>query len=119
MHVEDLDDPKLVEDFLSDRESGKRPLRRETMYPELQDGMSTFASLDAARDLWETVREAAAARGQEVRMGNFIAEVELQPDRDFSIEDLDEPDGHLTIWGDPAQLAQAVSRIYLAATSEE
>lgn len=106
-------------DFASDRDSGKRPLRREKAFPELRDGMSVFGSLAAARTLWQMVYEAAAARGQEVRMGNYVAEVELIPDQGYLLEDLGEPDEHLTIWGDPARLAGAVGRIYPATTMEE
>jgi len=119
VHAASTDDPELVEDFRSDRDSGKSPFRREKAFPELRDGMSTFGSLEAARALWQTVFVAATARGQEVRMGNYIAEVELGPDEGFSLEDLDEPDEHLTIWGEPARLAAAVGRIYSATTSEE
>jgi hypothetical protein len=114
--VSSPDDPALVDDFQSDRVTGKRPFRREKVYPELQDGMSTFGSLSAARAQWKSVSEAAAKRGQAVRMGHFIAAVELEPDLGFSIEDLNEPDEHLTIWGDPARLAGAVHRIYPATT---
>lgn len=76
--------------------------------------MSVFGSLEAARAQWQTVYEAASARGQEVRMGNYIAEVELTPDRGFCLEDLGEPDEHLTIWGEPSRLVGAVGRIYPA-----
>lgn len=116
MNVADIDDSALVDDFQSDRTAGKPPFRREKVYPELRDGMSTFASLEAARAVWEKVSAAAAKRGQAVRMGSFIAEVELGPDLDAAVEDLGESDEHLTIWGNPAQLAGAVSRIYPAAT---
>lgn len=77
--------------------------------------MSTFGSLGAAREQWRTVYEAATERGQEVRMGNYVAEVELTVDQGYSLEDLGEPDEHLTIWGDATQLAGAVRRIYPAA----
>lgn len=113
-----IDDPALVTDFRSDRDSGKSPFRREKAYPELRDGMSVFGSLEAARAQWQTVYDAATARGQEVRMGNYVAEVELRADG-YSLEDLGEPDEHLTIWGEPSRLAGAVCRIYPAATRKE
>jgi hypothetical protein len=119
VHVETVDDPPPVDDFVSDRDAGKRPLRRERVYPELQDGMSMYGSLDAARAVWQEVSEAAAARGQEVRMGNHVAEVVLTPGKGYDYEDLDEPDEHLTIWGDPASLADAVDRIYPAETPRD
>ena len=119
VHVETVDDPPPVEDFLSDRETGKRPLDREKVYPELRDGMSMYGSLDAARAVWRDVLEAATARGQAVRMGYHVAEVVLTPGNGYDYEDLGEPDEHLTIWGDPAALAGAVARIYPAATPSE
>jgi hypothetical protein len=117
--VEALDDPALRDDFLSDRESGKRPLRREKAYPELRDGMSTFGSLEAARVVWRDIHGAATRRGQAVELGEYIAEVSLEPDCGFDIEDLHEPDEHLTIWGEPDRLVEAVRRIYPALTDEE
>lgn len=108
-----------MSDFRSDRDSGKPPFRREKAFPELRDGMSVFGSLKAARAQWRTVYEAASKRGQEVRMGNYIAEVEMAADQGFSLEDLGEPDEHLTIWGEPSRLAGAVGRIYPAAINSE
>jgi hypothetical protein len=119
VHVETVDDPPPVEDFLSDRDSGKRPLPREKAYPELRDGLSMYGSLEAARAVWRDVSEAAAARGQEVRLGNHVAEVVLTPGHGYDFEDLSEPDEHLTIWGDPASLAGAVDRIYPAETPSD
>jgi class 3 adenylate cyclase len=78
--------------------------------------MSAFVSDQAARAVWEDIRQAAESRGQQIRAGSYIAEVVLEPDSGFDIEDLGEPDGHLTIWGDPSQLAARVVRIYPAAT---
>lgn len=117
--MEAVDDPALSDDFKSDLASGKRPFRREKVYPELQDGMSMFGSLAAARDLWQPIYEAAAERGQEVRMGSYVAEVELDVDQGFEIEDLGEPGEHLTVWGEQTRLASAVGRIYPAASPSE
>ena len=117
--IGNADDPDLENEFLSDREAGKRPFSREKAVPELRDGMSTFGSLEAARERWHEMSEIAAARGQPVRAGNFILEVELTPGSGFLLEDLGEPDEHLTIWGDKTRLAQAVTRVYAAATEGE
>jgi hypothetical protein len=75
-----------------------------------------FGSLEAARAQWRQIYDAVTARGQEVQLGAFIAELDLQPNEGFDMEDLHEPDGHLTVWGDPARLAQAVRRTYAALT---
>jgi hypothetical protein len=117
-HTESTNDPRLRDDFRSDRESGKRPFAREKAIPELQDGMSMFGSLDAARTRWRDMAEIAASRGEDVRAGYFIAEVLLRPENDFALEDLGEVDEHLTVWGDPDRLAGAVTRIYPASTEE-
>jgi len=119
VRVPSVDDEALADDFVSDRVTGKRPLRREKAYPELTDGMSVFGSLGAARAERERIRAAAEKRGQEVRIGAYVAEVELLPDHGCSLEDLGEPDEHLTIWGNPAQLAGAVRRIISARIETE
>ncbi len=76
--------------------------------------MSAFSTLEAARDVWAAIRDAAAARGQAIRIESYVAEVVLEPEKGFDIEDLGEEDGHVTIWGDPAHLASAVCRIEAA-----
>lgn len=119
VHVDNPDEAASPEDFRSDRESGKNPLRREKVYPELCEGMSFYGSLEAARAVWQTVYEAATAREQAVRMGNHVAEVVLMPEQGYYIEDLREPDEHLTIWGDKDQLAAAVRRIHPALINSE
>jgi hypothetical protein len=55
-------------------------------------------------------------RNEPIEIGNYIAEVELVPGRGFFIEDLDEDDEHLTIWGNPDLLAAATRRIYMPDT---
>lgn len=111
VHADSLQDPYLPMDFVSDLEAGKSPFRREKAYPELREGLSMFGSATAARAQWEAIRAAAEKRGQEIRAGHYIAEVVLEPGLGFEIEDLREPDEHLTIWGDCVQLAMSVRRI--------
>jgi hypothetical protein len=81
--------------------------------------MSTFGSLAAARAVWLRISEAARERGQPVMLGDYIAEVDLRPSCGFSLEDLGEPDEHLTVWGEPEQLVASVRRIYSAVTDDE
>jgi hypothetical protein len=120
VHASTIDAPALTADFVSDREAGKPPLgRREKMYPELRDGMSTFGSLNAARGVWQSIREAAESRGQAIKAGHFVAEVLLTAGQGFDVEDLGEPDEHLTIWGAPDRLAAAVQAVYPASTSND
>ncbi len=69
--------------------------------------------------MWEVIRQGAEKRGQEVKAGRFVAEVLLTPGNGFDIEDLGEPDEHLTIWGAPERLANAVQHIYPSSTSSD
>lgn len=120
VHVESESDDPPAEDFRSDREAGRQARSaREKAYPELLDGMSVFGSLDAARRRWADVHAIAIARGERVRLGDHIAEVVLDPEGGYMLEDLHEPDEHLTLWGDPVRLAAAVERLYSAATPAE
>ncbi|MEN3282521.1 MAG: hypothetical protein V7607_3661 [Solirubrobacteraceae bacterium] len=78
-----------------------------------------FASLAAARSVWNDMEQIAIARDQPVRAGDFIAELVLRPGSDAELEDLGEIDEHLTVWGDPDALVAAVTAIYPAKTSDE
>jgi hypothetical protein len=119
VNAEQTDDPTFRDDLRSDRETGKRPFSREKAIPELQDGMSMFASLNAARERWKDMERVATERGQEVRAGYFIAELLLRPGCGFQLEDLCEVDEHLTVWGDPDELVAAVQAVYPAKNSAE
>jgi hypothetical protein len=92
--------------------------KREKRYPEIMLGMSVYGSVEAAQRRWESCRAAAIREGKPIRIGDYVAEVELVPDRGFSIEDLHDPQEHLTIWGDPDQLAACTRRIYTPHTDE-
>jgi hypothetical protein len=83
------------------------------------DGMSMYATLRAARQTWDSVRQMAEKRHQFVKVGYYVAEVNLVQDAGFLIEDLDEDDGHLTVWGEPNALALSVSEIYAAPIEPE
>jgi hypothetical protein len=110
----------LVGEFVSDRNAGCSPSGRERKHPILQDGMSAFRTEVLAHRRWRGMRKNATQHGEvEVEKGSFIAELELKPEQDFYIEDLDESGGHLTIWGDPTKLAEAVRRIDPARNAEE
>jgi hypothetical protein len=80
--------------------------------------MSTFGSLAAARRQWANVAEFAAARGEPVLAGDFIARVDIRPEDGHELEDLDEDDEHVILWGSALSLAAAVSEIYPASTED-
>lgn len=115
VHIDDPDSPSLKDEFLSDRAMGKPPYgRREKKFDALRDGMSAFASLPAARARWIDMKAAADRRGEEVRAGDYVAELVFRPEDPFEVEDLGEVDEHLTIWGEPDALARSVSAVYTA-----
>ncbi len=109
-----VEDPGLIDDFLSDQAAGKPKRGRALRIPELWDGLSCFRTLDLARARWSDIAELASRRGQTPRVGSFIAEVALSPDSGFAYEDLGHDDGHMTVWGEPARLASAASQIHPA-----
>jgi hypothetical protein len=110
----------LAGEFASDRDADCLPNGREQKFPILQDGMSAFRTRALAERRWRGMRKRAVQDGDaEVARGSFIAELELRPGADFYIEDLGENQGHLTIWGDPTKLAEAVRRIDPAGNAEE
>jgi hypothetical protein len=118
--VAELNDPALAAEFRSDAENGMTPFfRRERRHPELLDGMSAYGSRESALRRWTKCRQIATERNEPVQIGNYIAEVELVPGRGFFIEDLDEDDEHLTIWGNPDLLAAGTRRIYMPDTDPE
>jgi hypothetical protein len=113
VHCKDPGDEKLKADFESDAARGKKPLGRSARIPELRDGMSVFRSLDLARARWRNIAH-RARRGNpkaEIKIGSYIARVDLRPDIGIMYEDLGDPDGHMTLWGPPVTLAAAVAEI--------
>jgi hypothetical protein len=116
VHPASISDDALADDFKSDEEAELRPTAREKRVRELCKGMSAYGSLTAARLVWDSIRQRADELNQPVKVGYYIAKVELEPESGFLLEDLNEPDEHLTIWGDRHRLAGAVSRIYAAQT---
>lgn len=120
VHSAMIGSDSLEDDFQSDREAGKsaRGLRVQE-FPELFDGLSAFASLEAARRRWKDMAQLAAERGEPVRVGDYVAEVHLRPDEGCDVEDLGLLSEHLTIWGPRTVLAAAVAGIYQASTEED
>lgn len=100
--------------FLSDREAKLRPWSREKEWPELRGARSFFASDVAAKLEWQTVYDRAQEKGQPMQLPESIAEVRLEPDQGFEIDDLHEPDEHLLIRADAATFVPGVLRVYPA-----
>lgn len=75
--------------------------------------MSAYRTLALARERWQDIALLARRRNPTgpVRVGEHIASVLLSAGNGFVYEDLGDDDGHMTIWGDPIALAQAVTEI--------
>jgi hypothetical protein len=113
VHSPNVDEDSLARDFRSDDEMGKVPRGRAARIPELQKGLSVFRSLPLARDRWAAIAGHVRRSdiNQEIRIGHFIAIVQLNPDQNFAFEDLGQVDGHMTLWGPPKALATSVVEI--------
>jgi len=121
VHTADHESPELRNDFLSDKARAELlgeeyvPVGREAEIPELQESMSVFGSPEPMRERWARISRRAAEKGEPVKIGDFIAEVNLEPEQGFLVEDLGAEDQHLSLWGDPDQLVGAVGSIARAA----
>lgn len=93
-----------MESFRSNRSLSRPPRGRERAIPEVHDAVSVYKTAEQARDLWLGIKE----KHPNPRIGNYIAEVRLEAGEDFMLEDLDEPDGHVEVWGDALKLAESV-----------
>lgn len=110
VQVDSKDDVDLVESFRSSRELGRKPRGREVAVPETHESLSVYKQLEQARDLWRVI----AAKHPNPRIGNWVAHVRLPGGEGFAYEDLDEPDGHMEVWGEPVKFVRAVVEIYEA-----
>lgn len=113
VRVADVRDEALVDDFLSDAKRGKPARGRSAAIPDNMDGLSAFRTLDLARLRWHDIAALARRRrpGEPIKIGEHVARVALRIGSGFAYEDLGHPDGHVTIWGAPADLANAVVEI--------
>lgn len=112
----------FADNFMSDGERGKA--LHDDEHPDLQTGMSVFASEAAARARYTAVRNEALKnrsdrnrrrnRPIKMRIGEHIGEVLLAPREGFEIVDDGDPEGHLTLRGDKDRLAARVAQIYPA-----
>jgi len=112
VHVSAVDDHALVEDMKSNAAKELPARGRERRHPEIHRGVSVFKSLPQAISR----RQRIAARldrigtGEPVRIGDYVARLVLEGPG-FGYEDRDEPDGHMTIWGEPLRLVAAVTDV--------
>lgn len=116
VRVAAIDDEALIKDFLSEAARGKPARGRSAALPGHMDGMSVFRTLDLARQRWQDIAALARRRHptEPVKIGEHIARLSLRGGNGFAYEDLGHPDGHITLWGTPAGLADAVVEIVSA-----
>jgi hypothetical protein len=89
----------------SNYELGKPPRKGsvEERRTIIHTGISMFKTREVAADM--------ARRWP--KLGDYVARVELDTKNGFNYVDDDGPNGHMTIWGRPPQLALVIADIYL------
>jgi hypothetical protein len=120
--------PEFAMNFLADRDNPDKKRVDPLEHPDFRLGMSVFATEDQARENWAEVFKKLSASGSDrnkrrkreprLKMGHFIAEVELVPGQGFELAGPADKRGHLTLKGDPEHLAGATKCVYPAARSD-
>ncbi len=100
--------PPGREDFLSDRDAGKRRPRQQGLV-RLWEGLSVFETLEQAR------QKAIAFPAQ----GDFIATIVIPDDSRIRYERTGRSEGHHTLWGTPNDLLQCVVAVESVRTVTE
>jgi hypothetical protein len=109
--TDQLDVAALEPSFYSNQRKGKRPKGREVRCPEIWGSLSVYKSLQGARDLYRVI--AKRQRGA-VRIGEHVAELRLEGGVGFVYEEQNRADGHVSLWGEPLDLAARVVDIHPA-----
>lgn len=89
--------PAVLDSLRSHYEHGTPPRGYERRLAVIHMGLSVFSTRAAA--------EAMALRWPKI--GMFIAELSLEPERGFCLADTAQP-GHWTLWGRPLQLLGSI-----------
>lgn len=98
---DDINKADFLDSLRSHYELDREPRGIEQRRAVIHMGISMFKS-----------RESAAAMSRKwPKLGRFVAKVELRACQGFNLAETG-PVGHLTIWGRPPQLAQAIAEIY-------
>lgn len=108
----DIEDPNLVESFRSNADLGKPAVGRAERLPALHRGISVFKTRAQAADRRRRIVERLTRGGsrESLRIGDHVATLRLVG-ASFRVEDRDDADGHMTVWGDASSLAAAVVEI--------
>jgi hypothetical protein len=109
-HATEPGDPVLIEDFKSNAAKGQPPKgKREKQCFLIHGGVSVYKTLEKAVARRQKILDRI---GSDVPLliGDYVARIELRGTC-FAVEDLNSNDGHITIWGDPFMLADAVTDV--------
>jgi hypothetical protein len=100
----------LAEELMTDEEANEAFGGREARYPKLKEARSVYEPESAALKRWRINRSAAELRHQPLDHP-FIAKLQIGPDEGFCVERRGRQ-GHVLLWGDKAQLATKVVRVF-------
>jgi hypothetical protein len=103
VRTDSVDDPVLLNCFRSNYELGEEPRKVERTATVIHMGLSTYLDPGIARG---TAQRWSA-------LGDYVARVVLRHGLGFNIAQTGHPQ-HLTIWGDPVKLCEAVADIFPA-----
>lgn len=118
------DHPDFAANFVPDKDNpDKQPLDDE--HPDHRLGMSVFDTEEQCRDVWAAIvkklRDSASPKNKrrdrtpKVKVGHYIADIELRPGEGFEIAGPPDKRGHMTLRGPQEKLAAATIRVYPAA----
>lgn len=90
-------DPALIDSFRSHYELGQEPRKVERRSTVIHMGISTYLNEEVARGIAQRFP----------RLGGFVAQLVLRSGNGFNYAHTGHP-LHLTVWGDPIKLINAV-----------
>lgn len=99
------DDPVFVNSLRSNYELSHEPRRHERRSALIHMGISVYMVAHAATE----------TAGVFPKLGGFVARITLRPDLGVNYAETGHP-FHLTLWGDPIKLSQAVAEVFPVAT---
>lgn len=101
--TDDRGDSRFLDSFKSRQELGYEPRPGvETEHPAVHGGISVF------RDQTVLIQVLQKTRRRGFREGEAVARLELDASLGVSFHEWGTP-GHLTLWGEPVKLSQAVT----------
>lgn len=122
------DHPDFASNFLPDAENPDKVPVDEDEHPDHRLGMSVFDTEEQCRAIWEGIvkklRDGASRKNKrrnrppKVKLGEYIADIELTPGEGFELAGPPDERGHLTLRGSRDKLAAATINVYPARKEE-